>query len=63
MSNEEIARRLNTKVTLELMRMCPRPECSSKRPQWEYNLEQIKKKLAEKLSPETGAGLSIKIEI
>lgn len=60
MSNEEIASKLTGKVELLIMQMLPKPSCPSKQQKWEWDKEDIKKKLAAKLNT---AGLGIKIEI
>ena len=60
MSNEEIATRILSKIELTLLSYLPEPDCPRKKDINNWNKEQVKKKVAEKLYPQ---GLSIKIEL
>ena len=60
MSNEEIATRILSKIELTLLSYLPEPDCPRKKDINNWNKEQVKKKVAEKLYPQ---GLGITIDI
>lgn len=60
MSNEEIASRLHGKVELLIMQVLPKPTCATKQQKWEWDKDDVKKKLAVKLNPQ-GNGLTITV--
>lgn len=62
MSNEEIAQRIIAKIDLVLLAYLPTPDCPRRRDQNEWNKQQVKKMVAERLNP-GHEGLSIKIEL
>jgi hypothetical protein len=60
MSNEQIAAACVKKVEMILLQHLPKPDCAVKKLKWEWDIMQVKKKVANELSPQ---GMSIKIEI
>ena len=59
-SKEEIATILQKRVEFMILQLYPKPTCNSKKKQWAADVQEIKKILANHLSPQ---GLGIKIEI
>lgn len=60
-SAEQVAQSCIKRIELIIMTDLPEPSCSSKKPQWRWQVEQVKKKVAERIWPQS-SGISIEIK-
>ena len=60
MTNEELALKMVARVEYMIMQFMPKPTCSTKLPAWHSNVREIKKIIANRLSPE-GNGIKITV--
>ncbi len=61
-SIEAITNTALRRVQQVIMAELPEPECSSKKQQWRWQVEQVKKKVANELWPENN-GINIEVKV
>jgi len=60
-TTDQISAAALKRVQLLLMQELPEPTCSGKKAQWRWQVEQVKKKVATQLWPES-SGINIEIK-
>lgn len=60
MTTEEVKAACLKKVHFTILQMLPKPDCPQKKLKWNWQVDEVKRKIANELSPQ---GMGIKIEI